>query len=85
MRTYVLRFPTVSSDRMFTVSLLLSSSLTPDASTSAAVSLLEKADMFFYLNKPFPLPVVVEFSFVRCFESKGFILKPVKVAPFCSK
>jgi hypothetical protein len=70
---------------MFTVSLLLSSSLTPDAFTSAAVSLLEKADMFFYLNKPFPLPIVVEFSSVRCFESKGFILKPVKVAPFCSK
>jgi hypothetical protein len=84
MRTYVLRFPTVSSDRTFTVSLLLSSSLKPDASTST-VSLLEKADMFFYLNKPFPLPIVVEFSSVRCFESKGFILKPVKVAPFCSK
>jgi hypothetical protein len=54
---------------MFTVSLLLSSSLTPDASTSAAaISVLEKADMFSIPIKPFPLPMVVEFSSVRCFE-----------------
>jgi len=47
---------------------MLSSSLTPDGPTSAAISVLEKADMFSIPIKPFPLPIVVEFSSVRCFE-----------------